>query len=59
MENQEELKALRKEAQETHKELMIARANYVDLLNSVTKIGLRINELYIKLSDIFNGENKA
>jgi hypothetical protein len=53
---QKELSLLRKEAQEAHRELMLARANYVDLLNSVWKTGQRINELYNKLAEIFNGK---
>lgn len=49
---------LKKEANEINRELMVARADYADLLKMLSKIEQKISKLYMKLDNILNGERK-
>jgi hypothetical protein len=49
---------LRREAREINRELFLARANYAELLNSVTILGKRLSELFSKVDDLLDGETK-
>lgn len=53
--NGETIAERQKQVQQLHRELMLMRANYADLLDSLTKWYQRFTELYHKSDDILNG----
>jgi len=54
-EDREQIAEDRRMAQDLHKELMLIRANYADLLDSLTKWNQRFTELWHRSDDKLNG----